>query len=224
MSELRIEVNKREEFGKNANRRLRATGEVPAVVYGAGKDPVSIQVHKKTLHDLLRDGHGDNAVFLLKLAGTSQERHTMIRDMQVDPITREIIHIDFQRVLLDQAVRVSVAVDLVGTPIGVRNEGALLDFVTREVEIECLPGDIPEMLSVDISELHVGQHVEAGDLELPEKVQLMTEPERVLAAVAHPRVKAEEEEAEEEGLIEAATEEPEVIGRGHGDEEDDSGE
>jgi len=220
MSELRIEVHKREEFGKNANRRLRASGEVPAVVYGAGKEPVPIRVNKKTLRDLFRGGHNENAIFLLRLSGTDQERHTMIRDLQINPVTREILHLDFQRVLLDQKVRVSVQIELEGIPLGVRNEGAFLDFITREVEVECLPGKIPGHLTIDVTKLHAGEHVEAGQLEFPEGVELLIEPERVIAAVTHSRVHAEAEEGGEGGgLIEEAPVEPEVIGRGHGGQE-----
>lgn len=219
MSELKIEVQKREDFGKNANRRLRAAGEVPAVVYGGGREPVPIRVNRRTLRDLFRDGQGENAVFLLELAGTGKARHTMVKEMQVDAVSREILHLDFQRVMLDQKVRVSVQVELEGVPFGVKNENAMVDFVTREVEIECLPGKIPAHLSVDVTRLHAGDHVEAGALVLPEGVELITEPERVIASVTHSKVHVDEEGAAEEGLIEAVPEEPEVIGRGGSDDE-----
>src|SRR5258708_24996594 len=161
MSEMTIEVQPREQTGTNPNRRLRGSGKIPAVVYGAGKDSLPIEVDRKRLIDLLRSSGGDNAVFLLKLAGTGQERHAMIRDMQLDPITREILHLDFQRVVMTEKVRVQVAIELAGTAYGVKTEGGVLDFSHREVHVECLPGDIPKAIELDVSDLHLGQHLTA---------------------------------------------------------------
>lgn len=221
MSETILNVERREATGKNANRRLRAAGLVPAVVYGAGKEAVSIQVDRKLLLDMLRTTGADNAVFLLHLAGTKHKRHTMIRDMSVHPLTRSIQHVDFQRVLMDEKVRVQVAIVLVGEAMGVKDEGGVLDFVTREVGVECLPGDIPQHFEVDVTELQIGDHLEFSDLELPPGVELLEDESRVIAALAHARVELEEEEDEEELLIEATADEPEVIGRGKTDEEDE---
>jgi large subunit ribosomal protein L25 len=136
-------------------------------------------------------GHGgENPIFLLKLG--DKERHAMIRNTQVDPVSRHVIHIDFQRVLLDQKIRVAVPVELVGTAVGVKVEGGMLDFVTREVHVECLPGQIPKHLEVDVTELHVGQHVEARTLQIPEGVVLLEEPDRVIVSLGHGRLEAEE--------------------------------
>ena len=210
MQEQTIEVSPREETGKNANRRLRASGQVPAVVYGGGKDTVPIRVDRRKIEDLLKIA-GENAVFLLELAGTDQSRHTMIRDLQVDTLTGEMIHIDFQRVLLDQVVRVSVPIEVIGESIGVRNEGGLLDFVTREIEIESLPTSIPTHIELDVTDLHIGQHVEAGQLTLPEGEKLLEDEERVVVSVALRKI-AEEVEEDEEELLTAAGEEPELVG------------
>ncbi len=222
MSEITIEVNRREETGKNANRRLRASGFIPAVVYGGGRDSLSIQVEKQVIHDLLRQEGGEHAVFLLKLAGTDKSRHTMVRDVEIDSVSRQIIHIDFQRVLMTEKVKVMVGIELLGTPEGVKNEGGVMDFITREVEIESLPGDLPAKLTLDVTDLNIGDHLEAKDLEIPEKVELMEELGRVIVSVAHSRVSDEVEEAEAEGeelLLEAEAEEPELIGRGKEAEE-----
>ncbi len=224
MSEIVLEVNQREATGKNANRRLRATGQVPAVVYGAGQDPASIQVPERKVFEILRSGSGGNTVFLLKLHGTDKKRHAMIRDLQTDSLTGEMIHIDFQRIVMDQKVKVMVPVELEGEAEGVKTEGGLLDFVTREVEVECLPNEIPQHISLDVSPLHIGQHVEAGELELPEGVALLADPERVIVSLSvHKQAEEEEEEEiEDDLLIEGAADEPEVIQRGKGEE--DSGE
>jgi large subunit ribosomal protein L25 len=211
MSEMNIDVQPRTTTGTNSNRRLRQGGQIPAVVYGAGKDAVPIHVDRKRLTELLRKSGGDNAVFLLKLADTGQERHAMIRDMQVDPITREILHLDFMRVLMTEKVRVQVAVELVGTAHGVKVEGGVLDFSHREVQVECLPGDIPKSLEADVEELHVGDHLTAGDLKLPDGVTLLEDPERVLVSVMHAKAEAAPEVA-------AAEVEPEVVKKGKTEE------
>ena len=213
MSELTIEVQSREDLGKNANRRLRAAGKIPAVVYGGGKDAVPIQVGRRTIEDLLRKSGGGTLVFLLKLAGTDQSRHAMIRDMQSNAMTGEMIHIDFQRVQMDQKIHLTVPVEVHGTAVGVKTEGGLLDFITRELEIECLPGAIPNHLEVDVTELHVGQHVEAGQVALPDGVTLRDDPERVILSIVQTRSTTDEEGDDEDGLLERSAAEPEVIGR-----------
>jgi len=217
MSEITLEVHSREETGTNANRRLRAAGLIPAVVYGGGLDSIAIQVDRKTLHELLKQAGGENAVFLLKMAGTETKRHTMIRELSVDSISRQIIHIDFLRIEMTERINVQVPIELVGIPVGVKDEGGVLDFVTREVEVECLPGDIPQGIELDVSDLELGSNYQAKDLELAEKIELMVEPDKVIVAVAHSRVAAEVEEAEadaaEIGLLEEEEAEPELIGR-----------
>jgi large subunit ribosomal protein L25 len=217
MSEMTIEVQPRQETGTNHNRRLRSRGKIPAVVYGgAGKNAVPIHVDRKQLIDLLRSGGGgDNAVFLLKLAGTGQERHAMIRDMQLDPITREIMHLDFQRVVMTETVRVQVAIELAGTAYGVKTEGGVLDFSHREVHVECLPGDIPKTIELDVTELRLGQHLTAGDLHLPAGVTLLDPADRVLVSVMH--AKTEAAPAAEAAPVEAGPE-PEVLKKGKTEE------
>jgi large subunit ribosomal protein L25 len=208
MSEMTIEVQRRDESGKNANRRLRSQGLIPAVVYGGGRESVSIQVNRKSFLELFKGSHGvdQSKIFLLKMADTGQERHAMIRDLQIHPLSRQVIHIDFQRLIMDQKVRVQVPVELVGTAYGVKTEGGILDFVTREVHIECLPTDIPPHIDLDVTDLHVGQHLEAGQLKLPDGVTLTDEADRVIVSLSHARA-----EAAGEGADRA---EPEVIKRG----------
>ncbi len=208
---MTLEVNPREQTGKNANRRSRSAGKIPAVVYGGGKESVAIEVDRKTLIDTLKGHAGENPIFLLKLG--DKERHAMIRNMQTDPVSRQVIHIDFQRVLMDQKVRVAVPVELQGVPYGVKTEGGMIDFVTREIHVECLPGQIPKHVDVDVTELHLGQHVEARDLKLPEGVELLDEPDRVIASVGHHG--KHETDAEAEGGDRA---EPEVIKKTKGEE------
>jgi large subunit ribosomal protein L25 len=184
--------------------------------------PQKVQLERRSIVTMLREGATENSIFLLRMTG-SDDHHTMIRELQVDPIDRRILHIDFQRIDLAQKVTVKVEVEIVGVPEGVKNEGGVLDFVTREVEVECLPTEIPDKLTLDVNALHVGQHAEAKDLVLPEGVTLIDDANRVIVSVAV--AKAEEEAAPAEGaLVEGAPTEPEVIGRGKTDEEEEEGE
>lgn len=226
MSDVTVVVHPREETGKNANRRLRASGSIPAVVYGGGKESLAIKVDEKTMHEFLQEPGSENSVFLLKLGDTGKSRHAMVRDLQIDTIERRIAHIDFQRVLMDEKVRVTVTVSVEGISEGVKNQGGVLDFVTREVDVECLPGDIPTGFVLDVTELEVGDHVEAKDLDLSQGVELLSEPNRVLVSIAHSRVADDVEEAGEAedtvSLIEDLPAEPEVIGRGKEEDEEDA--
>ncbi len=212
MSEPTVTVRPREQTGKNANRRLRASGEIPAVVYGGEADSAAIRVDGKSVLRLIREG-GENAVFLLQLEGTERTRHSMIRDLQWNPLTGALVHIDFQRVKMDQEVQVAVPVALTGSPEGVKTEGGLVEFITREIAVTCLAGDIPSSIELDISALHIGQHVEAGELVLPDAVRLDDDDNRVIVSVAAPRIAEEDEEvSDEDELLEAFTDEPEMVG------------
>jgi large subunit ribosomal protein L25 len=213
MSEMTIEVEQRKKTGTNSNRRLRSSGQIPAVVYGAGKDSVPIHVDRKRLVEMLRHSGGDNAIFLLKLSGGGDERHAMIREMQLDPITREILHLDFQHVLMTEKVRVQIAVELSGVAYGVKTDGGVLDFSHREVQVQCLPGDIPKVLVLDVNDLHLGQHMTAGDLKLPDGVELLDEPERVLVSVMHAKTEAAPADVAATGEAE-----PEVVKKGKTEE------
>jgi large subunit ribosomal protein L25 len=208
MSELTIEVQKREKTGKGPNRRARSGGLIPAVVYGGGKDSVAIEIDRKSMLDLMKKAGSENPIYLLKLSGS--ERHAMIREMQVHPISRQVLHIDFQRVMMDQKIRVQVPVELVGVAYGVKTQGGVLDFVTREIQVECLPGDIPKQIELDITELHTGHHAEARDLKLPSGVTLLDDADKVIVALSHART--------EEAEAAADRPEPEVVKKGKTDE------
>ncbi|MFN7940568.1 MAG: 50S ribosomal protein L25 [Thermoanaerobaculia bacterium] len=217
MNEVTVEVQPRAHHGSSGSRRTRREGLIPAVVYGGGKETISIQVPRKILIDLFKEGGHENRIFLLKMAGTDQQRHVMIRDLQIDPLTRQVAHIDFQRILMDQKVRVKVHLQLEGLAHGVKNDGGILDFVTREIEVECLPGAIPHEIKVDVSGLQINQHLEIKDIVIPEGVTLIGERDRVVAAVAHARIEAEATPAVA-APVAAETTEPEVIKRGKTEE------
>lgn len=215
MSETTIEVQKRDNAGKSAARQLRRADLVPAVLYGGGRESVSIQVPKKQLIELFKNGGHENRIFLLKLAGTDKDRHAMIRDLQLDPMTNQIVHVDFQRILMTERVRVKVHLVLDGTPYGVKTEGGLLDFVNREIEIECLPAAIPQEVHVDVTALRVGQHLEAGALTLPKGVELTSDADLVIVSIKHARTEVAEAAA-------PAAAEPEVVARGKKEEAKES--
>jgi len=212
MANIELQVERRQESGKNVARRARAAGKVPAVVYGAKKETVPIYIEARQLTTAFRQGAGDNAIYLLKMAGTEQTRHAMIKEIDRDPVSRALLHVDFLRVLMDVKVRVSVAVELTGTPKGVKQEGGILDFVSREIEIECLPSDIPASLPVDVSDVGMGESFRVGQIPAREGIRILDDADKVIAHVAHP---AKEEEVVA-AVVEAApaAAEPEVIKKG----------
>ena len=220
-----VEVEKRDVTGKNAANRLRAQDQIPAVLYGGGKgmDTWSLQVPRKTLATLLNKGLHGNAIFKLQLKGTDQLRHVMIRDLTLDPVTRAMLHVDFVRVLLDKKLRVKSDVEVVGVPNGVKNAGGILNIVTHEVLIECLPADIPETVKIDVSAMELHDSFRVADLKVGDKIKVLENADRVLAHVGVPKAEevAAPAAAAAEGVEGAAatTAEPEVIKKGKKEEE-----
>ena len=196
--QIEMEVAVREERGKNAARRLRLTGNVPATVYGLGKAPQAISVNTKAMTSVLKEPSGHNRVFNIKCDGVQE--HAMAVDYQIDPVKHSLLHVDLLRVDVNKPVTVSVPIKAVGTAFGVTTEGGFEEMVSREVRIECLPLDIPESLEVDITELHVGQAIRAKDLPASDKWTLADFEQKVLVHIMASRATTEltEEEAEEE--------------------------
>jgi len=229
MAELVIEVERRSSTGKGANRKLRQKGLIPAVVYGGGKEAVPVVIDRHTVTELLRGEKGRNTVFLLKMKGTKQERHAMVRDAQINPITRQYVHLDFLRVMKGQRLKIHVPVVLDGEAAGVK-VGGFLDWVGRSLHIECPAESIPDSFHVEISNLELGQHVTAGEVQLGEGLRLLDDPHRVLVTVGIPHVAKEAEPAAAEGEEAAAAAtpeeaaEPEVIKRGKAAEEGEEAE
>ncbi len=209
-----VEGKVREERGKNAARRTRRGGLVPAVLYGGKRQPVVMSVNAKQVARILRSETGHNTIFTVQVPGRGEEK-AMLKDWQVDPVSNALLHVDLLRVAMDVRMKVKVPVHTFGEPQGVKMQGGIFEMVTREVEVECLPSDIPEEFKVDVSELLIGKQLRAGDLPLdPQKVRLVTDPQRVLAHVV--ALKKEEEPAAAEAVVatEAAPAEPEVIKKG----------
>ncbi len=211
--EVIIECDLRDEVGTGAARRLRRGLAIPAVVYGGGRDPQPVVVDPRPVEHVLEGDRGLNTLIQLRVAGRDLKRMVMLRDVQRDPVTEALLHCDFVRVEMDEPMEATVLVRFEGTPIGVKSEGGLVEFVHREVTIKALPAEIPSHLSADLSDLHVGQHFEAGELPLPEGVTLVTDPKETLCTIVLRHVPVEEEEAaaaEAEGEAGAAAAEGEA--------------
>jgi len=210
MAEVTLEVTRRERSGKEYAKKLRQENKIPAVVYGGHKEPVAITVERKAVVDLIQKSeHGIRSIFLLKMSGSDQQRHAMIKDMQMDPISRRMTHIDFVRVVMDEVVRLTIPVHLNGNSIGVK-EGGILDWQMRELHVECLPNAIPDAIEVDISNLGAHQQVRISDLTLPDGVKVDEDPHRVIVGVTTARAEVVAEVA----APEAAAAEPEVVKKG----------
>ena len=218
METFTLEGKVREGRGKGPARRTRLTGMVPAVLYGGKKESVSLAVNAKQVAKILRSESGHNTIFTVQVAEGSEEK-AMMKDWQVDPVSGALLHVDLFRIAMDVRMRVMVPVRTFGEPQGVKLQGGVFETVTREVEIECLPGDIPEEYKVDVTDMMIGKQLRAGDLPLdPQKVKLLTDPTRVLAHVVILK-KEEEPVAAEAVAAEAAPAEPEVIKKGKKEEE-----
>ena len=208
---LVIKSEKRDSFGKNASRRFRKDGQIPAILYGEGGGNVPLVMSKKDVIKILKSESGENTIF--RIAFDSEETDVMIKALQLDPTTDELLHADLIKIAMDKEIRVQVPIELVGEAIGVKSEGGFVDFMAREVEIECLPGNIPDHLTIDISELHLHQSVKAGEIVVPEGVKLLTDPGAGIVMVQVPHEEKVEAKPEEEvaAAAEAEPTEHEVI-------------
>jgi len=218
MAEIVVAAENRTETGKNVNRRLRTRGLIPGVLYGAKREAVPLAVSPKEITSILRSKTGENTLFDLEIGGS--RRRVILKEFQVEPIKGHLLHADFYEVALDKPIEVKVHIEVTGTPVGVKTQGGLLDHVTREVEVSCLPADIPEKITIDVSELEMGKAVRVGDLKVPDKVTMLGAADLVIVHVVAPR--AEEEVAAVAAPVEgeaAAGAEPEVIKKGKPAEE-----
>ena len=200
-------------FNKNAARRVRAKGRIPAVVYGAAQPSVAIEVDPKQIMKILHSETGHNSIFDLEISGSTAKVKAMIVDWQYEPIKGSLLHIDMKRIALDKAIRVEVPIQLLGIPNGVKNEGGILDQVLREIEVECLPGDIPSHIDADVTSLSFGDVLRVADLPHTDKVKFLTDEDSTVAHIT--AVKEEVAPAPEAVAAEAAAPaEPEVVKKG----------
>ena len=221
-----LEATVRDSRGKNEARRTRAAGRVPGVVYGAAgegasREATAIAVEPKALLKILHSESGANTLIALKLAGQSDAR-VLVKAYQLDPVTHQILHADFYRIAMDRVLRVTVPITVKGEAPGVKQQGGILEYVHRIVELECLPADIPEHIEVNVGDLMLHQGVRVRDVTPNPKLKLVSDPDMMLVHVIQP--KAEEAPVAAEAVAAAATAtpaEPEVIKKGKKDEDDE---
>jgi large subunit ribosomal protein L25 len=215
--DITVVAEPRESRGKNEARRTRAAGSAPAVLYGAGGNSVPVAVNPKDVNRILHSKTGHNTIFNLSVKN-GETTPVMIIDWQNDPIKDTLLHVDLKRIDLSQRLRVKVPVHTKGDPMGVKIQGGIHEIVTREIEVECLPDEIPEEYVVDVSQLAIGQAVRAGDIPLSDSTKLISPADSVISHVVALRAEVEAAPAAE-GAAPAAPAEPEVIKKGKKEEE-----
>ena len=223
MAEIVISATNRADRGKNAARRLRRRGLVPGIVYGGKGENLAVAVDPKALHRVLRSEAGRNAILKLSIADHGST-NAILKNWQVDPVKESFLHADFYRIAMDVAIRVTVPIHVVGEARGVKVDAGILELVIREIEVECLPGDIPERIALDVSDLGINQSLRVSDVPMPAKVKVLQAADQVVVHV----VAVKEEEAAPaaaaapaaEGEAAATGAEPEVIKKGKKEEEE----
>jgi large subunit ribosomal protein L25 len=212
--DITVTAEVRASRGKNEARRLRAAGTIPAVVYGAFKDPISVTISPKEISKITRSSSGLNTIFNLAVAG-GETTPVMVVDQQVDPIKGKLLHADLKRIDLTKRIKVTVPVHTEGEAFGVKVQGGQLEIITRAIEIECLPDEIPESFTVSVADLHIGQNKRASDVGVSGSMKLVSDPQSVIAHIVS--LRAEEAAPAAEGAAPAA--EPEVVKKGKKEEE-----
>ncbi|HUX67697.1 MAG TPA: 50S ribosomal protein L25 [Terriglobales bacterium] len=214
---ISLAADPRSTSGKGPARQMRRAGRIPATLYGAMREPVSLTLDPKQVNQILHSESGHNTIFNLNVAG-GETTAAMVVDWQLEPLRGRLLHVDLKRIALDQLIRVRIPVQTQGEATGVKLQGGILEVVTREVEIECLPTDIPEHIVVDVSELSIGQNLRVGDLKLEGNRRILTDADRVIAHVV--AVKEVVEAAPAAEAVAGAPSEPEVIKKGKAEAEE----
>jgi large subunit ribosomal protein L25 len=214
--DITVDAEVRTSRGKNEARRTRRAGQIPAVLYGAYQDPVPVAVSPKEINRIVRSTTGYNTIFTLAIAG-GESTPVMVVDQQVDPVRGTLLHADLKRIDLTKRIRVTVPVHVSGEPKGVKVQGGLLEVITRSIELECLPDEIPEGFTLDVTELMIGQSKRASDVPLTGSMKLISAPDTVIAHIV--TLRAEEVAATPEAAAGPAVAEPEVVKKGKKDEE-----
>ena len=214
--DITVTAEVRASRGKNEARRTRMAGNIPAVVYGAYQDPISIIISPKEISKIIRSGSGLNTIFNIAIQG-GETTPVMLVDKQVDPLRGRLLHADLKRIDLTKRIRVTVPVHTEGEPAGVKVQGGLLEIITRSIEIESMPDEIPETFTISVAELNIGQSVRASDVALSGSMKLVSDPQSVIAHIVS--LRAEEVAAPVEGAAAPAAAEPEVAKKGKKEEE-----
>jgi len=216
--EATLEATARDTFGKNEARRTRRDGRVPGVLYGEGKEATPISVEPRALLRILHSDSGANTLIALKVPGQSETR-VLVKEFQLDPVTHQVLHADFYRVAMDKAIQVTIPVTVKGEPKGVKQQGGIMEFIRREIVVECLPADIPENVELDASELMLHQGIRVRDIPASPKWKAITEGEAMLVHVIMPKAEEAPAATDAAATTVAAPAEPEVIKKGKKEEE-----
>lgn len=216
--DITVTAETRSGRGKNEARRLRATGAAPGVLYGVSDTSVPVAVNPKEIGRILNSKTGHNTIFNLAVAG-GETTPVMVVDWQTDPVKNHLLHVDLKRIDLSRRIAVKIPVHVTGEPAGVKLQGGLHELITREVEIECLPDEIPEEFTVEVSELMIGQSIRAAALPMTGSMKLVSTPEAVISHVVAMKAEVVETPAAAEGAAPATPAEPEVIKKGKKEEE-----
>jgi len=216
MAVISLSGTRRESVGKGGARKTRAAGRIPGILYGHGETPVPLSVGARDLQLALHHHHGGNPIVTLHLAGG--EYTALIRDAQYDPVSRDVLHLDFQHISLTETIEVRVQVRLVGTAVGVKDGGGILETILRDLDVRCLPTAIPDAIELDVSALAIGDSVHVRDISLP-NLTILNDPDATVATVVPPTVMEEKAAEAVVGVAGAAAAEPEVITKGKKDEE-----
>lgn len=222
MSVIPLSATRRETLGKGGARKARSAGQIPGVLYGHGEEPVAVAVSAREFDVALRQHKGGNPIVNLAV-GNSGEFTALIRDVQYDPLSRAILHLDFQHISLTEQIEVSVAIKLTGLAIGVKDGGGILEAILRELDVRCLPTQIPSAIEADVSNLAVGDSIHVRDLVVP-NVTVLNDPDTTIATVVPPTVMEEKAPEDVAAAATPGTSEPEVIAKGKKDEEGAEGE
>jgi large subunit ribosomal protein L25 len=215
-----LEAQARDTFGKNEARRTRRSGQVPGVLYGGdGKGATAIAVQPKALLKILHSESGQNTLISLKMAGAGDNR-VLVKDFQLDPVTHEVLHVDFLKIAMDKLLQVTIPIIVHGEPKGVKQQGGVLEFIRREVQIEVLPADIPEHIDVDVTELMLHQGVRVRDIATNAKWKPISDLDLMLVHVIMPKVEEVAAPADAAAAATATPAEPEVMKKGKKDEEE----
>jgi large subunit ribosomal protein L25 len=211
-AQIVVQAERRTTAGKNFNRQLRRLGKIPAVIYGPGKEPLPVAVDPKSVRNILYSESGHNTIFTVSVDG-KEHANAMVKDYQTDPVLGKLIHADFFEIAMDKLLELTVNIEVVGEAVGVKLDGGIMDLVTRSIEVECLPSDIPESIKVDVSPLKINDYIRVKDIQSDSKVKILTDPDVVIVTIVPP--------IKEEAPVEApaAAAEPEVIKKGKAPEE-----
>jgi large subunit ribosomal protein L25 len=191
--QAKLTAQKRTQVGRNAIKKIKASGMVPGVIYGSAQEPVNLQISGRELLNLLSHASGENILVELEIVDGSEKKNAlaMIQEIQHHPLQREIVHVDFHAVSAHETVSAEVPIETVGEAIGVKVNGGLLEHILRYLEVECLPRDLPQVIEVDVTDLDIGQSIHVRELNLPSGVEATTDGEQTVVAVVEPRVEEE---------------------------------